>query len=128
LDNRAKRRWIISIVAIAMAAPVGAAAADGSLERGQALLQQNCAMCHAVGRSGDSPSPTAPRFRELHKRYPIENLGEALSEGLLTGHPQMPEFHFAPGEVDDIIAYLKSIQTEQRAHLGAPAPAARPPV
>jgi mono/diheme cytochrome c family protein len=127
LDNRAKRPWITPILAMAMAALASTATAGGSPERGRALLQQSCAMCHAVGRGGDSPNPAAPRFRELYKRYPVENLGEALAEGLLTGHPQMPEFHFAPGEVTDIIAYLKSIQTEQRAHLAPPAPALRPP-
>jgi K+-transporting ATPase ATPase B chain len=38
------------------------------------------------------------------------NFAEALAEGIRTGHPQMPEFVFAPDEVDSIIAYLKSIQ------------------
>ena len=75
-------------------------------------------MCHAVGRSGASPNTAAPPFRDLHQRYPVDSLAEALAEGILTGHPQMPEFRFAPEEVNDIILYLKSIQTEQGAALG----------
>lgn len=84
------------------------AAAD--LARGQALLQKNCGTCHAVGRTGESPRADTPAFRLLGRRYPVESLEEALGEGLLTGHPDMPEFSFDADDVGDIIAYLKSIQ------------------
>ncbi|MBV9993919.1 MAG: cytochrome c [Caulobacteraceae bacterium] len=111
-------RWAIALfAAVAALAGAGAGAAQ-SLSHGAALLQRNCAMCHAVGATGDSPKPGAPAFRELYKRYPVENLSEALVEGILTGHPQMPEFRFTPEEVSDIIAYLKSIQTNQHARAG----------
>jgi cytochrome c len=89
-----------------IAGPVGAA----DLARGQALLQKQCGACHAVGRSGESPHADTPPFRQLARRYPVESLEEALGEGLLTGHPEMPEFSFDSAEVGDIIAYLKSIQ------------------
>jgi hypothetical protein len=36
-----------------------------------------------------------------------------LAEGLLTGHPMMPEFRFPPEDGKAIIRYLKSIQTRQ---------------
>jgi hypothetical protein len=49
-------------------------------------------------------------FRTLAKRYPIESLEEALGEGLISGHPDMPEFKFEGDDVGAIIAYLKSIQ------------------
>ena len=104
----------------AAAAPVRPAAEEetASAARGQDLVQRNCGMCHAVGRSDVSASPTAPAFRDLSQRYPIDNLAEALAEGILTGHPQMPEFEFEPDQVSDIILYLKSIQTRQPAMLG----------
>lgn len=81
-------------------------------------------MCHAIGKAGDSPNPIAPPFRRLHERYPVENLAEALAEGILVGHPEMPEFRFSAHEVLDIIAYLKSIQTDAHAQLIRKAPAA----
>ena len=87
------------------------AAAEAQLKQGQALLAQNCARCHAVGRTGDSPRSDAPVFRRLATRYPIESLEEALGEGIMTGHPDMPEFSFDAAQVGAIIAYLKSIQT-----------------
>jgi mono/diheme cytochrome c family protein len=78
--------------------------------RGEALLTRHCAMCHAVGRSGTSPHAAAPPFRTLGQRYALDSLEEALGEGLLSGHPDMPEFVFGPRDVGAIIRYLQSIQ------------------
>jgi mono/diheme cytochrome c family protein len=86
------------------------APAVADIARGQALLEKNCGRCHAVARTGESPRQGAPPFRNLAQRYPVESLEEALGEGLMTGHPEMPEFSFDADEVGDIIAYLKSIQ------------------
>ena len=52
----------------------------------------------------------APPFRTLHSRYPVESLEESLAEGIVTGHPAMPEFQFDPEQVGDVIAYLKSLE------------------
>jgi hypothetical protein len=52
----------------------------------------------------------APPFRTLHRRYPVDSLAEALAEGIVTGHPMMPEFQLDPGQVGDVIAYLKTLQ------------------
>jgi cytochrome c len=101
---------------VALAASGGAWAQDRSAilaARGQDLVTRNCAACHAVGRTDTSAHVGAPAFRDLSRRYPIDNLSEALAEGLVTGHPAMPEFVFPPGDVAAIIAYLKSIQTQQ---------------
>jgi mono/diheme cytochrome c family protein len=87
----------------------GQFAAAQDVKRGEDLLVRNCASCHAVGRSGDSPR-NAPPFRTLGQRYPIESLEEALGEGIMSGHPDMPEFRFDADDVGAIIAYLKSIQ------------------
>jgi cytochrome c len=87
--------------------------------RGEGLLTKNCSRCHAVGRAGDSVHPEAPLFRRLGQRYPIEQLAEALAEGLSSGHPDMPEFRFEIDDVDAILAYLESIQEKGE----GPAPA-----
>jgi len=84
--------------------------ADDDLKRGEQLLQRDCAPCHAIGRTGDSRSKEAPPFRTLSQRYPIESLEESLGEGIMSGHPDMPEFSFDVDDVGAIIAYLKSIQ------------------
>jgi len=89
---------------------VAARADEAQLKRGQALLSQNCSRCHAIGRTGDSPRPDAPAFRKLGTRYPIDSLEEALGEGIMSGHPDMPELAFEAADVGAIIAYLKSVQ------------------
>ena len=102
---------IIPMAALLLAAAVSVAAAADDPKHGEELLQQNCAACHAIGRSGDSPHKLAPAFRTLGQRYPVESLEEALGEGILSGHPDMPEFKFDADDVGDIIAYLQSIQS-----------------
>jgi mono/diheme cytochrome c family protein len=74
------------------------------------LARTYCAGCHSIGKIGPSPLDIAPPFRVLHKRYPVESLEEGLAEGLVTGHPSMPEFRFAPDQIGDFIAYLKTLE------------------
>jgi len=103
---------LVTMIAASVSAPVLAQGTDTSAGRGELLLTTNCARCHAVGRAGVSPHPEAPPFRTLSRKYKIEGLAEALAEGLSTGHPDMPEFVFAPEDVGAIIDYLQSIQQQ----------------
>lgn len=77
---------------------------------GQSLVSAYCASCHAIGREGESPHEEAPPFRELHERYDVGDLSEALVEGLVSGHPDMPEFEFQPEQAEAIVQYLKSLE------------------
>jgi mono/diheme cytochrome c family protein len=74
------------------------------------LASHNCARCHAIDKTHASPFKPAPPFRTLHERYPVEGLQEALAEGIVVGHPAMPEFRFEPDQIDDFIAFLKSLE------------------
>src|ERR1044072_4759359 len=69
----------------------------------------NCARCHAIDKISPSSFALAPPFRDLHLRYSVESLAEALREGIVTGHQNMPEFRLDPGQVGDFIDYLKSL-------------------
>ena len=91
---------------------IGAVAAQMSPpeQRGQTFVRANCSRCHAVDKLSTSPLKLAPPFRDLHLRYPVENLQEALVEGIRTGHPSMPEFRLDIGQASDVIAYLKSLE------------------
>lgn len=79
-------------------------------QRGAAYARANCAGCHAVDTTGESPLAAAPHFRALGLRYPINDLAEAFAEGIDTAHAGMPEFVMSTEENADLIAYLKSIQ------------------
>jgi mono/diheme cytochrome c family protein len=91
------------------------AQSSASAKRGEAIVKANCAECHAVTRTGDSPNAKAPPFRTLGQRYKLDDLQEALAEGIVVGHggADMPHFVFEPTEIDDIIAYLKQINRKR---------------
>ncbi len=96
------------LVTLALVSPP--LAAPTAEQRGRAYAQAHCARCHAIGRTGDSRFKPAPPFRTLHQRYPIESLGEALAEGIVTGHPAMPEFELDPEQIHDLLSYLKTFE------------------
>jgi len=101
--------WLFVIAAPAQAA--------GDKARGESFARENCSTCHAVGPAGISPYEPAPPFRTLHKRYDVEGLAEALAEGIAvgnTGSRQMPMFVLSVDEIEDLIAYLKSLEPEGR--------------
>jgi mono/diheme cytochrome c family protein len=107
----------LGVAAAVLIAAAGPAAAQAGPEltaqerRGEALLSRLCADCHAVGPSDAGAVPNAPAFRTLGTRYKIEALEEALAEGLINGHSDMPEFQFTARDVGDAIAYLNAIQS-----------------
>ena len=41
---------------------------------------------------------------------PIETLGEALAEGIYTGHAEMPAFELTPDQIHDLLSYLKTLE------------------
>lgn len=94
------------------APPAAAAAVVPSAERGHALVLRDCGGCHAVETTGDSDYSPAPPFRTLHDKYPLEALEEALAEGILSGHPAMPEYEYAPDQIADIIAWMKTLEAK----------------
>ena len=96
-------------LALALAAPTAAAEEGGRVAAGRAFVETHCAACHASGRTGTSPLPAAPALRDLHRRYPVEHLAEAFAEGIETGHPGMPAFRLDTRQIDDLIAYLRSL-------------------
>ena len=79
-------------------------------QRGKAFALTNCARCHSIDRVTQSPLKIAPPFRTLHLRYPMEDLGEALAEGIVTGHPTMPEFQLDPDQIHDLLSYMKTLE------------------
>ena len=84
--------------------------ANDAAQRGQALAEANCARCHATDRVSESPIKEAPPFRTLHQRYAVETLGEALAEGIYTGHAEMPAFELTPDQIHDFLVFLKTLE------------------
>ena len=95
----------VSVVLVSQSA----AAQSPSVQRGANLARTYCAKCHSIDKVSESPLKLAPPFRTLHQRYPVENLEEPLAEGIVTGHPSMPEFRLDPDQIKDFINFLKSL-------------------
>jgi mono/diheme cytochrome c family protein len=92
------------------AAAAAAQPQDPAVQRGLNFVRTNCARCHAIDKLSPSPLKAAPPFRTLHQRYPIDSLAEAMAEGIVTGHPSMPEFRLDPDQISDVLAFLQSLQ------------------
>jgi cytochrome c len=97
-----------SVVALMLTTP--AFAASSAEQRGKAFAKTYCARCHSIERAGSSPFEPAPPFRALHLHYPVETLSEALAEGIVTGHPAMPQFELTPNQIHDLLSFLKTLE------------------
>ena len=80
------------------------------LGRGEAIVENLCATCHAIDKEGSSPHPDAVPLRQLSWKYPVDDLEQPFLQGIIVGHPDMPEWQFTPQDVDALLAYIKSIQ------------------
>jgi mono/diheme cytochrome c family protein len=85
--------------------------AEGPVADGYVIAVRHCSRCHSVETAGRSRHPEAIPFRRLSELYPLEGLEEALVEGLMTGHSDMPEFKLSTESANAFLAYLESIQT-----------------
>ena len=87
-----------------------AALAQEPAQRGGVLLEEHCARCHAIEKTGNSPNPVAPAFRTLNRSFDLDMFQSQLQRGLIAGHPDMPEFKFSDDDARAVTAYLRSIQ------------------
>jgi mono/diheme cytochrome c family protein len=106
------QRWrhLIAVASLLHVAFMLPATAQPYRERGEVLARGMCAGCHAVGRTGDSALPAAPRFRFLGNQLDLSKLAQRIREGLLTGHEEMPMFRFDRDDANAMAAYIRSIQ------------------
>jgi mono/diheme cytochrome c family protein len=103
---------VLTLALAACATPPDTSSAEtlGPIAHGQALATRYCSSCHAVGRSDESHHKEAIPFRDLSELYPVDSIEESLVEGLMSGHPDMPEFQFSDQAAADFVEYLASIQ------------------
>ena len=101
---------MIPIFAALLSLPIGSAAAQEPSQSGRALLDEFCARCHAVGKTGNSPHPSAPPFRNLGRSFDLDQFPRQLQRGLSSGHPDMPEFKFSEEDARAVAVYLRSVQ------------------
>jgi cytochrome c len=104
------RAGLAATVLLAVLTGSAASAKAANPQQGKRLALLHCSRCHSIDKVSPSPLSIAPPFRTLHERYPVDTLQEALAEGIMTGHPSMPEFRFDGDQIDDLLAYLKTLE------------------
>jgi mono/diheme cytochrome c family protein len=77
------------------------------LRRAEALLSRECAICHAVGRHGDSRQGLP--FVEIARGSDLVAIRKSLESGITSGHPAMPKVHLSGTDIEAIMAYLRAI-------------------
>lgn len=80
------------------------------IAHGQGLAKEFCSECHAIGRTGNSPNEAAPPFRRLDQSIDLDEFIGRLQDGLVSGHPDMPEFKFNAADARAMRDYIRSVQ------------------
>jgi mono/diheme cytochrome c family protein len=78
---------------------------DASQQLGQHLFNQSCRVCHA------KPQLNSAQYGPVLSKDSASGDARAMREVISNGTPRMPGFkhHFQPGEIDAIVAYLKTV-------------------
>ena len=78
--------------------------------QGQALAQESCSGCHAIGNSIASPNSNAPLFPVIVNQEGVTS--ETLSYWLRGAHnyPVEMDFYLDAKKVDALVAYMLTLQ------------------
>jgi len=130
--------WIglacMGVTVIAALMPAWAQGADQSLNdtqrQGRALFAQSCGVCHT------NVQRTSTRYGPALSKDSLGGEDDVMRDVISNGTPRMPGFkyHFERGEIDAIVAYLKTVPAPQPGaqqsagqQPAAQQPAAQPP-
>jgi mono/diheme cytochrome c family protein len=100
---------LISVVLVGLCHTSFALAEDTDALRGKALAQANCAICHATGARDKSTMAASPPFRDIATHYDQNKLERALSKGVPTDHPAMPDWQMTPEQARQFSTYIMSL-------------------
>ena len=87
---------------------INIALAEGSPSSGQEIAIKWCSTCHLVTDGQTSASADVPTFKSIAEKY--ENEVDALVKFLIEPHPPMPDLSLTRREIQDLIAYLDSLE------------------
>ena len=105
-------QWFPTLISIPVLVGLAssAEAQTGDPEAGAAYAKQVCVKCHAIDRTGLSPEPTAPPFKDVANTPGMT--ATALAVWLTTSHPTMPNIILDPHELDNVIAFILSLKNK----------------
>ncbi len=103
----ASRSRATILLSLAGAAGLAAApACAGDAQKGAVIAKRWCASCHVVSKDQTSANADAPSFFDIAQRRTDR---KQLGNFLVDPHPPMPDMHLSRKEIDDIVAYIRSL-------------------
>jgi mono/diheme cytochrome c family protein len=103
-----KSTLIVSCLALLLW--TAAALAQDPVKQGRTILKDFCASCHSIKKRGESPMKSALPLRLLGRSFEMDRFAQDLTRGILSGHPDMPEFKLSEDDARAVSAYLRTIQ------------------
>jgi mono/diheme cytochrome c family protein len=98
---------VLCVAAVALLP--GSAASEPALDEtqlvGLRLFNQSCRVCHT------KPQLTSPQYGPVLSKDSAGGREDVMRQVISDGTPRMPGFkhHFAPAQIDAIVAYLKTV-------------------
>lgn len=83
----------------------------GDAHEGFVYAKEVCANCHAILPDQSSPVREAPTFDEIARQSGAS--AKAVVERIKTEHPMMPNIPIKREELDDLAAYILSLDDEE---------------
>jgi mono/diheme cytochrome c family protein len=109
-------RHMCGVVALSLSVGVASAQTAGhelsdTQRLGRALFNQSCRVCHTP------PALNAPLYGPALTQDTQRGKDKVVAEIIREGSPRMPGFkyQFGPDQIDAIVAYLRTIPTQQAA-------------
>ncbi len=105
------RRYILLTTVAPTLWAICAPALAGDAAHGGVIAKRWCAACHVVAADQQSAKVDAPPFADIAFRRPDD---KAIARFLIDPHPKMPDMSLSRREIDDIVAYIRSLDTRPR--------------
>lgn len=104
MASRSRATLLLSLAGAAALAAAPACAGDA--QKGAVIAKRWCASCHVVSKDQTSANADAPSFFDIAQRRTDR---KQLGNFLVDPHPPMPDMHLSRKEIDDIVAYIRSL-------------------
>jgi len=73
---------------------------------GAAIAKRWCAACHLVSSDQTKANADVPSFAAIAQK---KETNEELRSFLISPHPKMPDMSLSRSEIEDIVAYIRSL-------------------
>ncbi len=104
------KRVSVPLASLALALAAAPASAEGDAAAGKALAEEHCARCHDVSAEGAFKT-YPPSFASIAAFRPTEQIYSRIVFPVThSGMPDTAFYMLSRGEVDDVVAYIESLE------------------